>query len=126
MAIAGRVSRASRRRNAPNERLRLPEIASIRRFAREAIGSGRADIVVCAHTHRAAYEEFESPAGRGLYINTGGWIDERAYWIWDGEEFARYRGLLTERQRAPVSKPDERQRVALGPVNVAREEPDEA
>jgi UDP-2,3-diacylglucosamine hydrolase len=125
MAIAQRVSSTSRHLKSPNDRADSAEVVSIREFARSVIERGEAEVVICGHTHYPACEEFASPDGRGLYINTGGWLDDRAFWIWDNGEFTRYCGLLTDRRRAPVSRSDERQGVAPGAVNVAREEPDQ-
>jgi len=126
MAFAQRVSRASRRRNSPRERRNSPEIAAIREYARTVIESGAVDAVVCGHTHTAAYNEFESPSGRGIYINTGGWLDDRAFWIWDGDDVSRYTGLLTDRRRAPVPPLEERQPVSGRMVGVPQEKPDQA
>ncbi len=126
MAIAQRVSRASRRLQSPHGALRSREIAAVREYARGVLAAGETDAVVCGHTHTSAYEEFDAPGGRGLYINTGGWVDERVYWIWDGETVSRYSGPLAERRRAPVSGADQRQDVALGAVDIARQKADQA
>lgn len=126
MAVAQRISRASRKRSSPAHRYDSPEIAAIREYARGVIAAGEADVVVCGHTHCAACEEFDSPSGRGLYINTGGWLDDRAFWIWEGDSVKRFTGLLTERRPAPVGSGDERERMPSRAVQVAREEPDQA
>jgi len=126
MALAQRLSRASRRRNSPKERRLSPEIRAIREFARGLLESGEVDAVVCGHTHTAAYEEFDTPRGRSLYINTGGWLDDRAYWIWEEDSVTRYAGPLTDRRRAPIDLPEEGKRVPARSIHVPAEEPDQA
>jgi UDP-2,3-diacylglucosamine hydrolase len=126
MAIARRLSHASRSLQAPAIGLRSAEIAATRAYARDVIASGAADIVVCGHTHTAAHEEFDGPRGRGIYINTGGWVDERVYWVWDGESFSAYNGRVSERRRAHVGLPNEGQNETLGAIDIARQKADKA
>lgn len=122
MSIAQRVSRASRSRQDIAGQARQAEVEASRIFAREQIGSGRADIVVCGHTHVAAYEEFAGPKGAGVYVNTGGWREDKAYWVWNGETLRRFQGPVNERRPAPILGIDKRKGV-LPAIDVAREEP---
>jgi UDP-2,3-diacylglucosamine hydrolase len=124
MAIAQRVSHASRSRQDVAGAARLAEVEASRAFARAQIESGRADLVVCGHTHVAAYEEIRSPRGTGIYVNTGGWREDKAYWLWDGKTLRRYVGPVNAPRPAPISEArQEGQRVSLPVVDVAREEP---
>lgn len=122
MAIAQRVSHASRSRQDVHGQARLAEVEASRSFARAQIESGRASIVVCGHTHVAAYEEFTAPTGAGVYINTGGWQEEKAYWVWNGESLRRYRGPVNDRRPAPILEV-EKGKAVLPAIDVAREEP---
>ncbi len=123
MGIAQRISHASRSRQDVHGKARQAEVEASHDFAKSLIESGRADIVVCGHTHVAAYEEFPSPRGTGLYVNTGGWQEEKAYWLWNGEALRRYRGAFAERRPAPLSELEHGQRADLRVVDVPREEP---
>jgi UDP-2,3-diacylglucosamine hydrolase len=126
MALAQRLSSASRSRQDVAGRARRAEVEASRAYARGVIASGRADLVICGHTHVVAHEEFPNDRGAGTYINTGGWLEERAYWLWDGAALGRYQGLLTERRPAPVSQIEQRQHAELGAIDVARQEADQA
>ncbi len=126
MALAQRLSHASRSRQDVEGNARRAEVEASRAFARGVIESGRAEVVVCGHTHVAAYEEIPTARGAGVYINTGGWLEERAYWLWDGATFRRYRGLLSERRPAPISEVEQRKSAELGAIDVARQETDQA
>ncbi len=122
MALAQRISHASRSRQDVHGQARQVEVEASRAFAKEQIETGRADIVVCGHTHVPAYEEFTSPRGTGIYMNTGGWQEEKAYWLWDGASLRRFRGLVRERRPAPIVESGEGQRVAAIPIEIPRQE----
>jgi UDP-2,3-diacylglucosamine hydrolase len=126
MAIAQRFSHASRNRQDVGGAARQAEVEASREFARKAIELGRAEIVVSGHTHVAEYVEFPTNRGIGIYINTGGWLDERAYWISDGNALQRFQGLLNERRAAPASKLEQRDHAAAGMIDIPRNEPGQA
>jgi len=126
MAIAQRFSHASRNRQDLGGAARQTEVRAALDFARGIIESGRAEIVVCGHTHVSAHEEIATGRGAGVYINTGGWLEDRAYWIADGASLERFQGLLTQRRPAPLSGVEQRQRPAAGMVEVARHETGQA
>lgn len=95
MTIAQRVSRSSRYLFRERDLSKGSEVGPLRRFALNALSEGRADVVMCGHSHFPVKEEYPTPGGTGLYINTGDWIFHRSYIEWDGHEF-------TQRTYAPA------------------------
>jgi len=89
MGLARLVSRTSRRMTLADDPRMGAEAAALRVFARDALGQGQADVVLCGHAHAPAYEQMPTPSGAGLYINTGDWMLHRTYIEWDGREFRR-------------------------------------
>jgi len=47
---------------------------------------------VFRHSHYPVIEEYPTPNGTGLYINTGDWLYHRSYVEWDGTEFHLHQG----------------------------------
>jgi len=90
MGIARLVSRTSRRMTLADDPTTGAEANALRAFAHDALGRGEADVVMCGHAHAPAYEEIPTPAGTGLYINTGDWMRHRTYLEWDGCDFHRH------------------------------------
>ncbi len=126
MAFAQRFSHASRNRQDVGGAARKAEVIAAREFARGVIESGRAEIVVCGHTHVAAHEEIAMARGAGTYINTGGWLEEQTYWLADGTALHRFTGLVTERRSAPLLGVEQGDRPTAGMVEVARHKPGQA
>jgi len=89
MAIARKVSSASRSVQKDAEPGNDRAAHAIARFAQEVIEAGEADAVLCGHSHHATRMEFETPDGPGVYINTGAWKRHRDYVEWDGEVFTQ-------------------------------------
>lgn len=87
MALARFVSRGSRRRADDPEPDGGAEAAALREYARNVLAKGKADVVICGHAHSPAIEEYPTPTGKGLYINTGDWLRHFSYVEWDGAEF---------------------------------------
>lgn len=87
MAIAQRVSRTSRRMAETREPSKGSEARALRAFASETLQRGEADVVMCGHAHAPVYEEYPTPHGVGLYINSGDWMIHRSVVEWDGSEF---------------------------------------
>ena len=87
MFIAQCVSGGSRRMTKAADPAKGAEARALRAYAREALGRGDADVVMCGHAHAPTREEFPTPAGAGLYFNTGDWMHHRSYVEWDGDEF---------------------------------------
>jgi len=85
MAFARIVSRHSRRLTQVEDPAQGPEALALRAYAREVLARGEAEVVLCGHSHAPAREEFPTPNGTGLYINTGDWMFHRSYVVWDGE-----------------------------------------
>jgi len=90
MAIAQRVSKGSRHLFQAADLSQGSEVKPLQRFARETLTAGRADVVMCGHSHYPVREEYPTPTGTGLYINTGDWLAHRTYIEWDGREFSRH------------------------------------
>lgn len=91
MALARAVAGSSRRLFMARDVSQGPQVAPLREFARRTLAHGEADIVICGHSHFPVIEEFPTPSGTGLYINSGDWIFHRSYVEWDGERFTLLR-----------------------------------
>ena len=87
MRIARLVSRSSRRLTLEADPCKGAEAEALRTYAQGVLARGEADVVMCGHAHAPAFEEYPSPNGVGLYINTGDWMFHRSYATWDGECF---------------------------------------
>ncbi len=87
MAIAQRVSHTSREYTRAPDLAQGAEAKALRAYARGVLERGEADIVLCGHAHAATFEEYPTPGGTGLYINTGDWMEHRDYVLWNGHEF---------------------------------------
>ena len=87
MAIARRISAASRSVQSGAEPGKDRPARAIERFVHEVLESGEVDVVVCGHSHYATRVELETPNGTGLYVNSGNWLHDRDYVEWDGQEF---------------------------------------
>lgn len=65
-----------------------PEIESVRENGRRIVQEGLADVVISGHTHSVDDASWEFAGGRkGRYLNTGDWMRERRYLVWDGAQF---------------------------------------
>lgn len=105
MGLAQRVSHSSRRLLSPDDPSDSSEVAAMRKFAEGLLAAGDADVVFCGHTHHPVEEEFPTPNGMGLYINTGDWMHRRTYLEWDGQEFHRkYYGVEDARETGGPSE----------------------
>jgi UDP-2,3-diacylglucosamine hydrolase len=87
MRIARGVSYGSRAITHVEDRANGAEVVSQRAFAHKLLAEAEVDTVICGHTHHPLLEEHAGPAGTGLYINTGDWIQHQTYVVWDGERF---------------------------------------
>jgi len=89
MAIARKVSSASRsvQKNAEPGNDRAARV--IESFARGVLEAGEADAVLCGHSHHATRVEVDAPNGTRVYINTGAWANHRDYVEWDGQTFTQ-------------------------------------
>jgi len=92
MALAQCVSKGSRRLTRAEDPRTGPEAQALRAFAKQTLAQGEADVVVCGHSHYPVIEEYPTPNGTGLYINTGDWLYHRSYVEWDGTEFHLHQG----------------------------------
>jgi UDP-2,3-diacylglucosamine hydrolase len=87
MAIAQGVSRGSRHMKSAEDVSEGPEVEPQRRFAAQTLQSGRADAVMCGHSHYPTIESMPAAEGEGLYINTGDWLYHRSYIEWANGRF---------------------------------------
>jgi len=101
MALAQGVARGSRHFRGVEDSSLGPEVAPLREFARETLARGEAEVVMCGHSHYPVGEEFPTPDGTGLYINTGDWLVHRSYVEWDGTAF-HARSFDDETAREPI------------------------
>ena len=87
MGIARKVSHGSRRLSQVEDPTKGAEADALRTYAKTTLASGVADIVVCGHAHAPTHEEYPTPTGTGLYLNTGDWMYHRSRVEWDGSTF---------------------------------------
>jgi UDP-2,3-diacylglucosamine hydrolase len=87
MPLGRWVSCCSRRLFGSDDLSRGSEVASLQDFARRALGEGRAEVVMCGHSHHPVLEAYPAPGGTGLYINVGDWLYRQSYVEWDGDRF---------------------------------------
>lgn len=87
MGFARFVSRLSRSRKGEHFN-KEPEIRAVREHARVRIERGDADVVISGHTHAIDDATWQFDGERtGRYLNTGDWMLERCYLVWDGTDF---------------------------------------
>ncbi|HRI88922.1 MAG TPA: hypothetical protein PK869_11680, partial [Candidatus Hydrogenedentes bacterium] len=87
MGIAQGVARGSRHIKKVDDLSQGSEVKPLQSFAVRALAEGRADIVMCGHSHYPVMEEHPTPTGTGIYINTGDWLFHQSYVEWDGANF---------------------------------------
>lgn len=87
MWLAQRVSHGSRSMFRVSDLSQGPEVKPLQRFAKKALADGRAEVVMCGHSHYPVKEEFPTPNGPGLYLNTGDWVNHRSYVECENGEF---------------------------------------
>lgn len=90
MGLARSVSYTSRRVRRVEDTANSAQAAALRKYATQVIARGDADIVVCAHAHAPTLEWIEDNDRRGVYINSGDWLERGAYVVWDGTTFSLY------------------------------------
>jgi len=101
MSIAQGISHGSRTLRAPDDPSESKEVHALRRFGERTLESGKADIVICGHSHYPEEVEFPTPNGTGLYINSGDWLEKRTYLEWSGEIFSRKEYIDSESSESP-------------------------
>lgn len=87
MALAQVVSRRSRILTLAHDTAAGPEATALRAYAKGVLERGEADIVLCGHAHAPVIEEYPTPSGMGIYVNSGDWLIHRSHVIWDGSGF---------------------------------------
>ena len=88
MKIAQGVSHGSRTIKREEDPANGPEAKALQAFAQGVLARGEADAVFCGHAHAPLQQAFPTPAGTGVYINTGDWFHHYTYATWDGTAFA--------------------------------------
>lgn len=87
MGLAQWVSRGSRKMFQAEDLSTGSEVRPLQDFAKRRLAAGAADVVVCGHSHNPVIEEYPTPDGKGLYINSGDWLYHQSYVEWDGSTF---------------------------------------
>lgn len=87
MWIAQKVSNGSRHLFMAKELSEGNQVKPLQAYAIAALAAGRADVVMCGHSHYPVKESHPTPSGLGLYINTGDWLFHQSYVEWDGTNF---------------------------------------
>lgn len=87
ISIARAVSHGSRTMGNHHDPAEGPEAKALSAYARAVLAQGRADIVLCGHSHAPVRETHPTPDGEGLYLNPGDWLSRRSYVVWDGRDF---------------------------------------
>lgn len=87
MGIAQGIARGSRHLKRVEDVSKGTEVVPLREFAERMLKEGRADVVMCGHSHYPMRAECQTPTGTGVYINTGDWLFHKSYVEWDGEDF---------------------------------------
>lgn len=105
MGIAQGVARGSRYVKRVDDLSKGTEVVPLQDFAKRTLAEGKADVVMCGHSHYPAMEEHPTPNGTGLYINTGDWLFHKSYVEWDGEEY-KQRLFVAETRREEVAQRD--------------------
>ncbi|MBI2424679.1 MAG: UDP-2,3-diacylglucosamine diphosphatase [Candidatus Hydrogenedentes bacterium] len=87
MKLAQGVSHGSRTFLGHDDPANGPEARSLSAYAQAVLAQGQADVVMCGHAHAPVRQEYPTPGGAGLYINTGDWLGHRSHVVWDGAGF---------------------------------------
>jgi UDP-2,3-diacylglucosamine hydrolase len=103
MGIAQGVARGSRRLKRVDDLSKGAEVKPLQEYAKRALREGKADVVMCGHSHYPVREEHPTPNGTGLYINTGDWLFHKSYVVWDGEDFHQ-RSFVAEPRREEIAQ----------------------
>ena len=88
MALARLVSHGSRTYLGVENPPEGPEAKALRAHALRLLEEGETDIVGLGHSHAPCIETALGSHGEGVYINTGDWVNNRSYIVWDGAEFS--------------------------------------
>lgn len=88
MSLARMVSHSSRTLTRTHDTSTGSEAKALRAFARGVLDRGEAEIVLCGHAHAPTVEEYDTPYGKGIYVNSGDWLHHRSHIIWDGHAFS--------------------------------------
>lgn len=102
MAIAQSVSKGSRHMFSPSDPSKGSEVGPLRAYAEKVLASGEAGVVMCGHSHHPEKQPYPTPAGPGLYLNTGDWIWHQSYVVGENGEY-RLRSFREEAAAGPVS-----------------------
>ena len=83
MALGNAVSGGSRQFLQVKDTSIGPEAKALRAYGQERLARGDADVVICGHAHSPVMEEYPTPTGTGIYINSGDWLIHQSYLEWD-------------------------------------------
>ncbi|MCX8064670.1 MAG: UDP-2,3-diacylglucosamine diphosphatase [Candidatus Hydrogenedentes bacterium] len=87
MSIASIMSRGSKGIQKSRRDGQLRDASAIRDFARKVFETGEIDAVIAGHCHIPECISFEIKGKRCWYVNSGDWVYNNTYVVWDGREF---------------------------------------
>ncbi len=87
MALAQYISQRSRTKVKTTDPAAGPEVEVVRGHAHGLIADGKAQIVICGHSHLPVIEQVEVNGHSGLFINPGDWPNHRSYVLFSEGEF---------------------------------------
>lgn len=87
MWLAQKVSHGSRYLFMADDLSEGNQVKPLQAYARAALASGEADVVILGHSHYPIMEACPTPSGQGLYINSGDWLFHQSFIMWDGRTF---------------------------------------
>ena len=87
MRLAQSVSHSSRAMLETKDPSVGPEAQALRKHAHDMLMAGDTDVVFFGHAHAPLHEVITTPFGQGHYFNTGDWLTNHTYVLWDGDYF---------------------------------------
>lgn len=87
MSIASLMSRGSRSIQKGRKEGHLRDSQAIKDFAMRKFESGEVDAVISGHCHIPECLTFQVNGRQCWYVNSGDWIENYTYVIWDGNKF---------------------------------------
>ncbi len=87
MRLAQSVSHSSRTMQEAKDPSEGAEAQALRKYAHSLLTNGDADVVLFGHAHAPLHDVVNTTFGQGHYFNTGDWLTNRSYVLWDGEQF---------------------------------------
>ncbi len=87
VGIASVLSKGSRKIQEGRREGPLRDARAIKDFAMKVFEKGEVDAVISGHCHIPECKSFEVNGKRYWYVNSGDWVENYTYVVWNGEEF---------------------------------------